>query len=341
VGSGIGIVLDARMLEHDPGRGHPERPDRLRVLLDHLGDARALVRIAARPATEEEIARVHAPSLIEEVAASAGRPRVVFDPDTAASARSYEAARLAAGSVLELCDAVRAGHVTRGFACLRPPGHHAEHDRAMGFCFFNNVAIAAADLKRHGMRRIAIIDWDLHHGNGTQHLFETDPDVLYVSTHQYPYYPGTGAAEEVGHGPGAGRTLNLPFPAGFGDAEFERAFDEVVLPVCRQFAPEFVLVSAGFDCDYRDPLGGLQVTPAGMAAMARRCVDLADETAGGRIVGMLEGGYDLDAIVEGVDVVLAAMRGAATVPPPATGDARHAERVLARVRAAHAPYWTL
>src|SRR5262245_8214172 len=204
----------------------------------------------------------------------------------------------------------------------------------MGFCLFNNVAVAAAALRRRGLGRVAIIDWDLHHGNGTQHLFERDPDVLYVSTHQYPYYPGTGAAEEVGRGSGAGRTLNLPFPAGFGDAEYAHAFREVVLPICRQFAPEFVLVSAGFDADHRDPLGGMAVTSAGFAAMARMCVDLAGECAGGRIAAVLEGGYDLEAISEGVDTTLAAMRGNERVPPPATGDPRHADSILDRVRRA-------
>src|SRR5207248_2906775 len=223
---------------------------------------------------------------------------------------SWDAARLAAGSLLAVCDAVLAGEVENGFALVRPPGHHAERDRAMGFCLFDNVAIAAAWLRRRGMRRVAIIDWDLHHGNGTQHLFESDPDVLYVSTHQYPYYPGTGAAEEVGREAGVGRTVNLPFPAGFGDREYTRACTEVVLPVCRQFAPDFVLASAGFDCDHRDPLGGMRVTPAGFAAMGRACVELAAETAGGRIAAVLEGGYDLSAIVEGVDATLAALQGA-------------------------------
>jgi acetoin utilization deacetylase AcuC-like enzyme len=209
----------------------------------------------------------------------------------------------------------------------------------MGFCLFNNVAVAAAHLRKRGIGRTVIVDWDLHHGNGTQHLFERDPDVLYVSTHQYPYYPGTGAAEEVGEGAGAGRTLNLPFPAGFGDQEFGRAFDELIMPICRQFAPEFVLVSAGFDCDIRDPLGGLAVTPAGIATMARACAELADECAGGRIVGVLEGGYDLEAIVDGVDALIGALRGDRRPHDPLTGDARRADPVLDRVRAAQSPYW--
>ena len=338
---GTAVVSDARMLAHDPGRGHPERADRLRVLLDHLEDAPGLVRLRPRLATEDELALVHTRAHIERVARTAGRPHVAFDADTIACADSYEAARLAAGSLLVGCEAILAGEVSNAFALVRPPGHHAERERAMGFCFFNNVAVAAAFLRTKGIRRVAIVDWDLHHGNGTQHLFEADPDLLYVSTHQYPYYPGTGGAEEVGHGAGAGRTLNLPFPAGFGDAEYVQAFREVVLPVCRQFAPEFVLVSAGFDCDHRDPLGAMAVTPAGFAAMAQACTQLAGESAGGRILAALEGGYDLRALVEGVDAVLAPMRGTGGTPPPATGEGRRVQAVLARVRAAHAAYWRL
>jgi acetoin utilization deacetylase AcuC-like enzyme len=339
--TGTGIVLDERMLAHDPGHGHPERPERLRVLHHHLSDAPGLIRIGARAASADEIALVHAPALVERVAATAGQPCVIFDPDTRTSPGSWEAARLAVGGLIDLCDAVLAGEVRNGVALVRPPGHHAERARAMGFCLFNNVAIAAAHLRWRGVARVLIVDWDLHHGNGTQHLFERDPDVLYVSTHQYPYYPGTGAVDEVGEGAGAGRTLNLPFPAGFGDREFERAFTEVVVPVCRQFAPEFVLVSAGFDCDIRDPLGGLAVTPAGIAAMARALTALAEEYAHGRIVGVLEGGYDLDAIVDGVDTLLAILRGDRRPVPLATGDGRRLDPLLERIRAAHAPYWRL
>ena len=187
---GTAYVTDPRMLAHDPGAGHPERSDRLRVLQDRVAAEPGLVRIGARAATDAELARVHTAELIARVDASGGRPRVHFDPDTATSAGSSDAARLAAGSVVSLCEAVLAGQVRNGVALVRPPGHHAERDRAMGFCLYNNVAVAARALRARGVPRVAIVDWDLHHGNGTQHSFEDDPSVLYVSTHQYPFYPG-------------------------------------------------------------------------------------------------------------------------------------------------------
>lgn len=337
--SGVGIASDERMLAHNAGPGHPERPERLRALLSHLDGASGLRRLPARFATVDEIAAVHDPRVVDLLAQTAHRPRTVIDADTSTSPGSWDAAQLAAGCVLSACDAVLSGEVARSFALVRPPGHHAEYARPMGFCLLNNVAIAAAWLRRHGLARIAIVDWDLHHGNGTQHLFEADPDVLYVSTHQYPYYPGTGAATEVGEGAGAGRTLNVPFPAGCGDAEFQEAFTSVVTPVLRQFRPDCVLISAGFDCDGRDPLGGLQVTPAGIAHMTAQLCAVADDTAQGRVVAVLEGGYDLDAIVDGVDAVLDVMQGGSAPATAAQGS--RADRVLDAVRAAHAPYWQL
>jgi acetoin utilization deacetylase AcuC-like enzyme len=339
---GTAVVTDARMLAHDPGAGHPERADRLRVLQARVAAERDLVRLGARAATDEELLRAHAPGLVEAVDASATRARTRFDADTATSAASSEAARLAAGSLVALCDAVLDGQVDNGVALVRPPGHHAERDRAMGFCLYNNVAVAAHALRARGVGRVAIVDWDLHHGNGTQHAFEDDPHVLYVSTHQYPFYPGTGAAHEVGRGAGAGTTCNVPCPAGFGDAEFARLFDEAILPVLRQFGPGFVLISAGFDCDGRDPLGGLRVTPAGIARMARALVQVAGDHAQGRVVAVLEGGYDLGALVDGLDVLLAGLRETpgGTAAPADTGEAARADAVLARVRAAQAPYWS-
>ena len=211
----------------------------------------------------------------------------------------------------------------------------------MGFCLLNNVAIAAAAARTAGAARVAILDWDVHHGNGTQDIFWDDPSVLYMSVHQYPYYPGTGAPVEIGGPSAVGATINVGMPSGAGDAEYAAAFDHVFLPALARFKPDLVLVSAGFDAFVHDPLAGMRVTHAGFAAMARRLRWAASQLAGGRIVVVLEGGYDLDAIVEGVDATLAALQGAHAVPPVATGDARRAENVLARVRAAQAPYWRL
>ncbi|HXQ21763.1 MAG TPA: histone deacetylase, partial [Candidatus Acidoferrales bacterium] len=223
---GPGVVIDQRYLEHDTGEGHPERPERIGVLLP-LIDAAAhnLTEIRARPASGEELALVHDGAYVDEVAATQDKPWFAFDADTPTCPRSFETARLAAGGFLALLEAVMEQRVHNGFAFVRPPGHHAERTRAMGFCLFNNVAVGAAYLRRrYGLQRILIVDWDLHHGNGTQHMFEADPGVLYVSMHQYPYYPGTGAIEEVGRGDGEGYTVNLAFPAGFGDAEYGEAF---------------------------------------------------------------------------------------------------------------------
>jgi acetoin utilization deacetylase AcuC-like enzyme len=335
------LMTDARMLAHEPGAGHPERPARLRVLLDLVDGRPGLARVPAREATDAEIERVHDARHVRLVEATRGRPATRFDPDTAASAESCAAARLAAGGLVDLVTAVWDGAAPNGVALVRPPGHHAERDRAMGFCLFNNVAIAAAALRARGARRVAIVDWDLHHGNGTQHLFDADPSVLYVSTHQYPYYPGTGAAEEVGVGAGAGSTLNLPCAVGFGDAEFRVLFDELIAPRLRAFAPDVVLISAGFDCDARDPLGGLALTPAGIAHMARTVANVAREVSEGRVVAVLEGGYDLAALADGTRIVLDELEGRdAPVPAPVTGDGRRAEPVLARVARAHAAYWS-
>jgi acetoin utilization deacetylase AcuC-like enzyme len=334
------LVIDDRFQAHDPGPGHPESPARIRAILDALAQYQrsGLVRLDPRPATVDELALVHAPSHIAHVAATAGRPRYAFDADTPTSARSFDTALLAAGGYLALVEAIMAGEVENGFAFVRPPGHHAEPDRAMGFCLFNNVAIAARHLQqRFGIRRVLIVDWDVHHGNGTQDAFFADPDVLYVSTHQYPFYPGTGGATEVGGGAGAGRTLNVPFPAGCGDDEYIAAFTDVIVPIAAQFRPEFVLVSAGFDAHRRDPLAAMTVTDEGFRAMARLLVRLAEQHADGRLAAILEGGYDLRALQTAIPAVLDEFGGvpagaALARPQPRPG-------VLDATRAAQRPFW--
>ncbi len=318
-----GIVTDESFLAHDTGAGHPERADRLRAIgqvLESAAPADRLV-VPARDATAEEIARVHVPEHVQRVAATARLSHFAFDADTPTSARSFEAARRAVGGLLALVDAVMEGRVANGFAFVRPPGHHAERDRAMGFCLFNNVALAAAHLRAtHGLERVLIVDWDVHHGNGTQHAFYGDPSVLFVSSHQYPFYPGSGAATEVGSGTGEGFTLNLPFPAGYGDAQYIEAFLRIVEPVARQFAPQFILVSAGFDAHRRDPLADMEVTEQGFAALTRLLLRTARELCGGRFAAVLEGGYDLEALRGSVAAMLTEMSGAnldqPVSPPP-------------------------
>jgi acetoin utilization deacetylase AcuC-like enzyme len=337
-----GIVIDSRYEAHDPGAGHPERPARLTALSAALdGCTRSgLVRVGPRSASTEELALVHDPHYLGEVAASSRHERFAFDADTWVSSASYETALLAAGGVLALVDAVMVGSVDNGLACVRPPGHHAEAGQAMGFCLFNNVAVAARHLqRRHGVERVMIVDWDVHHGNGTQHVFDEDPTVLYLSLHQYPFYPGTGSLHEVGRGRGLGATVNLPLPAGCGDAEYLQLFESVVAPVCRRFSPQFVLVSAGFDAHLRDPLGGMRMTDDGYAVICRVLLRATAEVAGGRCVAVLEGGYDLTALAASVLRVIEELGGERLGEglPAAEADARVTDPLVA----AHRERWGL
>jgi acetoin utilization deacetylase AcuC-like enzyme len=335
-----GVVIDARYQEHDTGVGHPECAERIAALLPVVAAGRALTAVPARLATADELALVHDGAYVEEVAATEHRPWFAFDADTPTSPRSYNTSRLAAGGLLALVDRIIAGDIDNGFAFVRPPGHHAERRRAMGFCLFNNVAVGAAYLRRrHGLRRILIVDWDLHHGNGTQHMFEADPEVLYVSTHQYPYYPGTGALEEVGTGDGEGRTVNIPLPAGCGDAEYHEAFVRIIAPIAREFAPDFVLVSAGFDAHARDPLGGMLVTEAGFRQMSQQLLDIAGAHAAGRCAAVLEGGYDLAAIRASSRVVLDELQD--PTAPSASPPTSRASALIDRIRALQKRYWRL
>ena len=307
-----GIVLDSRYQEHYTGRNHPERPARIAALADELERYQrpGLKRFSPRLATPEEVALAHDATHVDRVAATANRHSFAFDADTPVSAQSYTTALLAAGGLLTLLEAIMTHDVDNGFALVRPPGHHAERDRAMGFCLFNSAAIGAQYLReRFGLKRILVMDWDVHHGNGTQHSFYDDPGVLYVSTHQYPYYPGTGALSEVGRGQGEGYTVNLPLSPGCGDAEYQELFTDVIAPICREFGPEFVLISAGFDAHARDPLGGMEVTEAGFGAMARVLLRIARDHAQGRCAAVLEGGYDLEGLQKSVRRVLDEMEG--------------------------------
>ena len=298
-------VHDPVFQTHNTGMGHPERSARLSAVQelisrqDWYGN---LQQVAAVPVEQRWIELVHRPGYAERIrqACADGSPWI-DTPDVAVSTESAEVASRATGSLLALADEVMEGNADNGFALVRPPGHHAEHDAAMGFCLYNSVAIAARYLQqRHGVERVLILDWDVHHGNGTQHTFERDPSVMFISLHQYPHYPGTGARSETGAGAGEGATVNCPMSPGSGDEHYRQAFEEVVLPKARAFNPDFILVSAGFDAHQADPLGFINLTDESYAWMTRAVMDLADQCCAGRLAAVLEGGYDLQALARSV-----------------------------------------
>ncbi|GJL81406.1 MAG: acetoin utilization protein [marine bacterium B5-7] len=301
------ILYDPRYLDHDTGAGHPERPARLSHVAEHLKTASwfdQLHHVEAAPCDQTWIETIHDHSYVERArqACREGQ-RYIDTPDVAVSSSSFDIALLAAGGALSLADAVIGGRSDNGFAMIRPPGHHAENNSAMGFCLFNNVAIVARYLQRHhGLDKILILDWDVHHGNGTQHAFESDPSVFYISTHQYPWYPGTGAWSESGTGAGKGATLNCPMSAGDGEREYREAFERLILPAARAFKANAILISAGFDAHANDPLGDINLGTDFYRWMTLEMMALADASAEGRIISLLEGGYDLDALAECIGV---------------------------------------
>src|SRR5512146_3202313 len=301
-----GLVYHPAYLDHDMGPGHPESPDRLRAIMHQLeqgGIAARLTRIDPRRAEDEWITQIHTPAYVAALKRYApARGRVSLDPDTSMSPGSLAAAYLAAGGALAAVDAILAEKVDQVFCAVRPPWHHAEAGRAMGFCLFNNVAIAARYAQRkHGLKRVLIVDWDVHHGNGTQHSFEADPSVLYFSTHQYPHYPGTGLATERGRGAGEGFTINVPMEAGEGDDEYRAIYLKSLVPAADDFKPEFVIISAGFDAHKDDPLASMGLTEAGYADLTGIVAGIAKRHAGGRILSSLEGGYNLTALAASVE----------------------------------------
>jgi len=320
--------------QHDTGAGHPERPSRVGAALEGIDVARlwdAVVPLAPRRASEGELTRVHPPEYLAELRAFCERGGGALDPDTVVSTGSWDTALLAAGGVLAAVEALANGAGEAGFVAARPPGHHATTDEAMGFCLINNVAVAAAHLADRG-ERVCVIDWDVHHGNGTQAIFWDDPRVLYVSTHEWPLYPGTGRAEEVG-GPNArGLTVNIPLPPETTGDVMRSAFDDVVAPTVDRFQPTWILVSAGFDAHRADPLASLELTSGDFAALART---VASWVPGhGRVVYVLEGGYDLDALRVSVGAVLsAALEEPVHAEPPSFGGP--GADAVARAKAIH------
>jgi acetoin utilization deacetylase AcuC-like enzyme len=341
----VAIVDDVRFDAHRVLTGdHPERPERLLAardgMLTALGEVPRLI-VPVRPASLPELRRVHSPVYLDQLESRLAHGSGQLDPDTYFCPDTREAAWLAAGAAIDLTETLLAGNSRRGLGLLRPPGHHAVPKSSMGFCLLNNVAVAASAALAAGLSRVAIVDWDVHHGNGTQDIFYDDPRVLFISLHQYPFYPGTGAAKEVGRGAGQGFTANVPLPAGSGPETYAAAFREVVLPLLRTYAPELVLVSAGFDAHARDPLADMNLSSESYGALASSLIDLVDDASGpaqGRIGFLLEGGYDLNALSDSVHQVSKALLGTHTELP--RGKLKGLEQAaIDATRAQLAPFW--
>ncbi|MBP7779444.1 MAG: histone deacetylase [Acidobacteria bacterium] len=336
------LLTSERFAHHLTPPGHPERPERadaLRRVALAWGAAGHDLREPV-PADEATLALVHASEYVEAIRETAGRA-VRLDPDTTTSPESYDVARLAVGAVVDGVRHVLAQPHDPAVALVRPPGHHAEPARAMGFCLFNSVAVGAAWARRQGLARVAIVDFDVHHGNGTQAAFYDDPSVLFVSSHQFPYYPGSGAVSDVGTGLGVGATVNLPLEAGAGDADLDEVFRAIAVPVLDSFRPELVLVSAGFDAHRDDPLGGLRMTPAGFANLARLLEGVVHRHAGGRVVYATEGGYDIEGLTMSLDAVLGVLadRRAETPDSSVDGDRTRGRQTVADARHALVAHW--
>jgi acetoin utilization deacetylase AcuC-like enzyme len=334
-------VYDPLYLEHDLP-GHPENAGRLRHILQVLDKEEMLPRLELlppRPATMEEMERVHIPQMIQQVKRVSEVGGGLLDADTYVSPRSYDAALLAAGGVVRAVQAVLAGEISNGFALVRPPGHHATPTRSMGFCLFNNAAVATrAALAVDGVERVLIADFDVHHGNGTQDVFAGDPSVFYFSAHQYPYYPGTGNWDEVGHGAGDGTVLDVPLPVGVGDAGYAQILAELVWPLAERFQPDLILVSAGFDAHWNDPLAHMNLSVTGYAHMMRDLVAMGAQLCDGRIVFTLEGGYQLDVLAYGILNAFCVMLGENTVADPlgpSPRPSRPVDALVARLRRLH------
>ena len=305
----VGFVYDPRYLGHEMGPGHPESPDRLRAICAQLqtsGTWSRLHQVAPRRAERQWIEIIHRASYVESLERrSPAKGYASLDPDTSMSPGTLDAAYLATGGALAAVDAIMNGDIDQAFCAVRPPGHHAETDRAMGFCFFNSVAIAARYIQQHyGLKRVLIVDWDVHHGNGTQHVFYDDDSVLFFSTHQFPFYPGTGGAMETGEGRGKGLTINVPLSGGQGDDEYRAVFQKVLVPAADTFQPEFVVISAGFDAHRDDPLASMDLTEKGYGELTSMVASIAKNFSSGRILACLEGGYHLQALAGSVDLHL-------------------------------------
>ena len=340
----VAFSTDALYLTHEPpgGAQHPERPSRLAAIIERLDATGLLARMEQLPerdATDDELLAVHYRRVLDTVEAQHSAGGGWIDADTFVGEFSPAAARRAAGAALAATAAVLAGPARSAFVAARPPGHHATRDRSMGFCLYNQVAIAAADALERGIERVAVVDWDLHHGNGTQAIFDADPRVLYVSTHAYPYYPGSGAVGERGLGEATGTKINIPLPRGAGDRAFLAAYQQVAVPALEAFEPQLVLVSCGWDSHARDPLGALAVSTEGYTTVARMILEAAERLCDGRLVAVLEGGYDEHALACCAQALCELLLGDEPTPDPEQGAGRpelvsEIDAVIAAARAA-------
>ena len=341
----LAIISSPHFADHLTPPGHPERVERHAVMQAIASEFRQRGgdTLEPRRATDADLERVHEKDYVAMIRETAGRA-TVLEADTFTSPESYDVACLAAGAVLTGVDHVLDGPAgSRALALVRPPGHHAESNRAMGFCLFNNIAIGAAHARARGLARVAIVDYDVHHGNGTQWSFYNDPSVLFISSHQYPYYPGTGAADEIGVGAGTGFTVNLPLAAGATDADYEYAYDRIAWPVLKAFKPQLILVSAGFDAYKDDPLAGMRVEAECFGRLTARIAAIADECCDGRVVVVTEGGYNLKGIADSLRSVIGALDDS---PPPAAGhspaaSAPRGEAAVAAVKPRLTKFWPL
>jgi acetoin utilization deacetylase AcuC-like enzyme len=344
------LFASSRFADHLTPPGHPERVERSEVMLAVASQFRTGGGEVQEPraASRDELARVHTADYIGLIAETAGRA-TALDADTFTSPDTYDVACLAAGAAIGAVDWVIGATDApgRALALVRPPGHHAEADRGMGFCFFNNVAVAAAHARARGVARVAIVDFDVHHGNGTQWAFYTDPSVLFISSHQFPYYPGTGAASDIGSGNGTGFTVNLPLAAGATDADYELVYGQVGIPILRQFKPDLILLSAGYDAYIDDPLGGMRLSSGCFGRLTAMVAAVADQACGGRVAGVVEGGYSLQGLADGLRATIAALdEDAGTAAnwdgaSAADADTARGAATLAAVLPVLRPHWQL
>lgn len=336
------LISSSRFSDHVTPPGHPERVERA-VVMQQVADEweqRGGAVQEPRAATREELLRVHTEDHLATIDRAAGRA-VSLDEDTFTSPDSRDVALLAAGAAIGGVDALLQSSATRVLALVRPPGHHAEADRAMGFCLYNNVAAAAAHALAQGLERVVVMDYDVHHGNGTQWMFYDDPRVLYISTHQYPFYPGTGAAEEVGRGHGAGYTVNVPLEAGSTDGDYQEVFDAIVIPVIDQFRPELLVISAGYDAHELDPLARMRLSAAGYASLTTSLCEAADRHCQGRVLAVTEGGYHLSALKACLDSTVGVLAGVPSSAEPPLDATDRSRAAVTAVRAAQSKYWRI